>query len=77
MQVTCPEGATTGTFLCITTPSGELMQVAVPLNVNPGDIFQVVIPAAAPAPIAVATNPVASAPPPGQLKDSEDLEDRG
>lgn len=72
MHVTCPEGATTGTFLCITTPSGQQMQVAVPLNVSPGEMFQVVIPAAAPAPppiaTAVAVNPVACAPPPGELK---------
>lgn len=80
MMVTCPEGATVGTFLCVTSPAGQQMQVAVPLNVNPGDVFQVVLPAAAPVlPVATAVimNPmddtsapaapvVASAPPPAE-----------
>lgn len=67
MMVTCPEGATVGTFLTITTPTGQQMQVAVPLGVNPGTVFQVHIPAPAPPPVAVATavavNPVAVATP--------------
>ena len=73
MMVTCPEGATVGTFLCVTSPAGQQMQVAVPLNVNPGDVFQVVLPVAT----AVIMNPmddtsapaapvVASAPPPAE-----------
>eukprot|EP01046_Picozoa_sp_COSAG06_P076912 COSAG06_NODE_24776_length_653_cov_0.673285_1_plen_46_part_10 len=45
VMVTCPEGATVGTFLCVMTPAGQQMQVAVPLNVNPGDVFQVAVPA--------------------------------
>jgi len=64
VMVTCPEGATVGTFLCVMTPAGQQMQVAVPLNVNPGDVFQVAIPAEpAPPPVAIAVvaNPVAPA----------------
>lgn len=60
MMVTCPEGATVGTFLCVTSPAGQQMQVAVPLNVNPGDVFQVVLTAAAPRATVVIQMPQAS-----------------
>eukprot|EP00933_Yihiella_yeosuensis_P000900 TRINITY_DN10144_c0_g1_i1.p1 TRINITY_DN10144_c0_g1~~TRINITY_DN10144_c0_g1_i1.p1 ORF type:complete len:312 (+),score=37.94 TRINITY_DN10144_c0_g1_i1:115-1050(+) len=41
ISVQVPEGASPGSIVQITAPSGQLMQVVVPENKMPGDIFQV------------------------------------
>ena len=45
MVVTCPAGVPSGGLIMVTTQGGVQVQVAVPPGIQPGQTFQMVLPA--------------------------------